>query len=146
MKCKKAKRRLSAFMDNGLKEKEGKEMKVHLEDCSSCSEELKEMSFSWGLLLNLKPVEPPLYLIQKTIAEVAIAKERLSWWQEILLRPATVIATVALGILIGGFLGEFFHSYFSQTSDEFVSSISLDSFSDFPEGSAGRIIFIEEEG
>ena len=145
MKCNRAKRRLSAFLDGELKEKEGKEIKSHLEGCSSCSEELKKLSFSWDILLNLKPVEPPLYLIQKTIAEIAIRK-RLFWWQELLLKPSVVFATVILGILIGGFLEHSLHNYIRETSDEFVSSISLDSFADFPQGSAGRIIFIEEEG
>ncbi|MBU0567406.1 zf-HC2 domain-containing protein [bacterium] len=145
MKCKRVQRRLSAFLDRELKEREEKEIKTHLPGCSSCSKELKEMSSAWNLLLELKPVESPAYLIQRTIAEITTARGKVSWWQEILLRPAPVLATIALGILIGGLLGQSFYSNNNYLGEEFASSIYLDSFEEFPEGSVGEILLEEEE-
>lgn len=141
MRCKKAKRRLSAFLDNELKEKEGKEIALHLEGCSSCSKELKDLSFGWNILLNLKPVEAPAYLIQRTLAEVSVQKERLPWWYA-LLRPVPIIAACLIGILMGGFLGGTFYSN-NNLGNEFASSISLNSFADIP---SEWDILIKEEG
>lgn len=145
MKCKRVKRRLSAFLDDELKEKEKKEVKWHLEGCSSCSKELEGLSFSWDILLKLEPVEPPPYIIQRTIAEVTAGKEKMPWWQEILLRPATVMAIIVLGILIGGLLGQSLYLNNNYPGEEFAVSIYLDSFAEFPEGSVGKIL-LEEEG
>ncbi|MEW6608580.1 MAG: zf-HC2 domain-containing protein [bacterium] len=149
MRCKKVQRRLSAFLDGEIKSKGEKDIKGHLLDCPTCSKELEGLSASWDILLKLKPVEPPVYLIQKILTAATVSREYLSWWQELILKPAPIIATATAGILIGIFLGQTFYSkngYLRQMDNEFTSSIYLDSFADFPEWSAGNIIFAEEEG
>lgn len=144
MKCKRAKRRLSAFLDDELKEKEREGIKTHLKGCPSCARELEALSSSWDILLKLETVEPPAYLIQRTMAEIATGKGKIAWWQEIFLRPAPVLATILIGLLTGGFLGQSLYSNNSADDDEFASSICLDSFADFPQGSVGGVLLEEE--
>ncbi|MBU0900143.1 zf-HC2 domain-containing protein [bacterium] len=149
MKCEKARRRLSAFLDGEINEKEGKEIRGHLGVCPSCSKELEALSFSWNFLLKLKLVEPPVHLIQRIITKVATIKKELPWWQELFLRPATAMFIIIVGLMIGSILWQFLYlnnNYPGETSYEFASSIYLDSFANFSEGSAGKVIFVEEEG
>jgi|GEM_PF-2233602 len=145
MECKKVKRKLLAFMDGELKEGEERRIRAHFRSCPSCEKERREFSSLWEFLLKLKPVEPPPYLIQRTITEVTTAREKMPWWQGILLKPAPVVATIVIGLLVGGFLSQSIYSSNYQTGDEFVSSIYLDSLADFPQGSPGKIIFVEGE-
>jgi len=139
MKCSKVRKKLSAFLDNELKEQERKKIREHLKICPLCARELKELSLAWGVVKELEDVKSSPYLWNNILRKIS---------QPIFIRKRTfhilapIAATVILigGILTGILIGRIFYSErIPLTQRENTEFLYLNTFDDFPPDSIGGI-------
>lgn len=111
MKCKKVKKRLSAFIDNEFKEDTRLEIEQHLETCSGCRQELNLLKHSWDSLELWEKREAPQNFESVFWQKLKAGEEKqASAWSLIkgffhkpVLVPAALI--LVFGILFGAYLG-----------------------------------------
>lgn len=140
MKCKKVRKKLSAFLDNELKEKERKKIREHLKICPLCAQELKELSLVWGVVKKLEGVEPSPYLwnsILKKISQPVFIKKKTFH----ILAPVAATVILIGGILTGILIGRIFYSEkITLAQKKTIEEIlPLNTFNDFPPDSIGGI-------
>jgi len=155
MRCRKVKKKLSAFVDGEFKEKEKNKILSHLSTCPSCEQETKTL-FSLQALLEegKETIQPSLYFINKLEQRIAQLEKKESTLEKLLERinqafvPATITAVLVIGILIGNKLGEVFYSRISKILNPGESSsiqevvdqsLYLNSLDDFPSESLGGV-------
>ena len=104
MDCIKARRLLSASIDNQLKPDESEEFVHHLQACESCSQELKELSSIHELFESAERYQAPYGFATRVMANLEAGEP--SWlWGVFNLRPfflRTVEVAFALIIMIIG--------------------------------------------
>jgi len=61
-------RKLSAFLDGELEEKDGEALKAHLETCASCTEELRRFKAADAALSALPTAEPTPFFAARVVA------------------------------------------------------------------------------
>ena len=103
MRCKKVRRKLSAFLDGELPQEEAARIKQHLACCSNCQREAKELFQTYQLLTAWRAVRASdMLTLKKPFAPLPQRKSLLHAWQPV--RWAAVAACV-VGLLIGGLFG-----------------------------------------
>lgn len=111
MKCKKVKKKLSAFIDNELKDKELVKIKQHLAICPICSKELKLLSWSWNALKSWGDIEAPDNFKEKFWQKIKEKEQRRLSISELIRRifenpvPAFIILIFIIGVIVGNYLG-----------------------------------------
>jgi len=112
MKCKKARRKLNAFLDGELSVREADRVRQHLEACEQCAEELRALERLNGLLQLLPS---PRF----AVGLVAAIRRRAEGQLEVNRRPAAIAGLLpervvtavaaallmAVGLLAGGLMG-----------------------------------------
>jgi len=139
MKCPKVRKKLSAFLDNELKEEERKKIREHLKICPLCARELKELSLTWEFVKELEGVKSSPYLwnnILKKISQPIFIRNRTFH----ILAPIAATVILIGGILTGILIGRIFYSeriFFTQKEN--TDFLYLNTFDDFPPDSIGGI-------
>jgi len=147
MKCGKVRRKLVAYLDGELGERQKKLIKEHLEVCDGCRKEAEILIRTSCLLKGWKGVQPSSDLEAKFWQKVFSEEKRYLSPRPILKMPRAVFSTVLLGVLAAGILlGVFIEKTLSWRTarfweEEYVSSSGLDSFQDFPSGSLCEAYF-----
>ena len=106
MKCKEARRRLSAFLDNQLSRKETLEVKGHISQCVSCAKEAETLFAAWGFIEELGTIEPPLDFWDN-LSKKLIPQEERSFFYGFFERmvqvpvPAAASFILGIGLLLG---------------------------------------------
>ena len=96
----KVRARLSSFMERELSDGENRKVAAHLDECSSCSEELVELQDAVRLLRGLPDPELPLAFTESVMARIRDGEAEPSGvfgWLGRLLDPM-VLVPVALGL------------------------------------------------
>lgn len=96
----KVRARLSSFMERELSDGENRKVAAHLDECSSCSEELAELQDAVRLLRGLPDPELPLAFTESVMARIRNGEAEPSGifgWLGRLLDPM-VLLPVALGL------------------------------------------------
>ncbi len=108
MKCQKAKRLLSRYLDQELCGPELEQVEKHLAECAWCREELLALRECGQVLISsaLSVPEPPAFLIDKVMSELRAGTRgrAISFWQRALPLAAGVILVIT-GAWLGVFLG-----------------------------------------
>lgn len=155
MRCGRIKKRMSAFLDGEVGEKEKKRIAGHLKTCRSCGEEAKTLSLLWALLAEEKEsIRPSPYFwnkLEQRIVEVEENKNVFGKFLERLNRafvPATATAVLVIGLFIGIQLGEVVYSGIAKVispdssslaQKEVDQSLYLSALDDFPGESIGGV-------
>lgn len=153
MRCPKVKKKLSAFVDGEIKEKEKNKILAHLRTCLSCDQEAKTL-FSLQALLEegKETTQPSPYFLNKLERRIAQLEQKKIPFGKLLqlinraFVPATITAVLIIGLLVGNHLGEVFYSkvanFLSPTDSSSIQeavdkSLSLNTLDDFPPESLG---------
>ncbi|TVM13871.1 hypothetical protein DPQ33_18035 [Oceanidesulfovibrio indonesiensis] len=113
--CRKYQKRLGAYLDGELSERERAAIERHLSVCSSCRASMESMKRLAPIMKQLGPAPIPPYLSSRILAEAYAEAEKpktrfMKKWPESFsprvwgLEGLTTTALV-LGLVLGGFLG-----------------------------------------
>lgn len=155
MRCRKVTRKLSAFLDGEVGERQKERIASHLKTCPSCGEEVKTLS-TLSVLLKEDEVsmKPPPYFWNKLEQKIIQAETNKNTFNTILewlnhtLIPAGATAVMVIGLFIGTHLGGVIYSNIAQllnpdnsssVQQEMSQSLHLNSLNDFPQESIGDI-------
>ena len=144
MKCSKIKRKLSAYSDGELDTTQKEIVEVHLQGCESCRQVLENLVTSWDLLDTLPTPEPVPYFYTRIKNRMASGEKERKWrWVDRILIPASAVAVIIFGIVVGSIVGRNGSRLTGEitTEDEMVNSLYLDTFDDFPSASLGDVYF-----
>lgn len=157
MRCGKVTRRLLAFLDGEIGEKEKERIANHLKTCRSCGEEAKALSSLWRLLdegkENIKPFPYFWNKLERRITEVKENQDifgKLWEWLNKAFVPATATAVLVIGLFIGIQLGEAVYSSIARKLNpesislaqrEVDESLQLNTLDDFPGESIGGVYY-----
>lgn len=146
MKCKKVRKKLVAYIDEELKEKQRLLVERHLLECTECRKEADLLNKTFYFLKNQQPLEPSknfeanlwkrIYSVEKKEA----APHPLKRATYIIL-PAAVAAALIIGVFMGSLVGKIVSSQNVNLEEEYLTSIGLDSFQDLPPGSLPDVYF-----
>ena len=140
MKCKDIQRRLSAFMDGELSDEDMTQITSHIQACPDCARVLERLTHTWEILDCLPEAElpPHFYLRLKSRMASGIEDRSESWIQRVLM-PASAVAVLAMGILIGSLVGKNGDMINGSmgAEEEWISALYLDRFDDVPSSSLG---------
>ena len=135
MRCSKAKKLISPYidgeMDSGLKQA----LESHLADCGSCRGEFGETMKLRGLFAQTVEFKAPFGFATRVMAGAGAGKTPGRAWMPLFAKFAetlVVLAMVAAGTIAGGFL----ISGMPETS-RITSAFSLEIFEPVPPGSVG---------
>lgn len=143
MKCRHVQRKLSAYFDGELSEKEASYVSKHLSECQVCQQEAASLSSVWERLGEIQEIEPAPYFWTRLNAKISEVGEQLPVWDVIFgglnryLVPATLIAASFLGIWIGSALHNVYYSGTTEAWEQVATSLHLDALEDFPDQSVG---------
>ena len=129
MKCRNIQKKLSAYQDRELEPKEQEQVKSHLLNCQSCSEQFAQLERAWQTLGELKEIHPDPWFYSKVVRKIKEPHERglsigLQWVFQRVRTPAIASILLAIGILAGAYLGNGLarYGFFPFQSDQTASS------------------------
>jgi predicted anti-sigma-YlaC factor YlaD len=110
MKCHSVQKKLSAYQDGELDPKEQEQVKTHLLNCQSCSEQFAQLERTWQTLGELKEIHPDPWFYPQLVRKIKKPRERglslgLQWAFQRIRTPAIASILLAVGILAGAYLG-----------------------------------------
>jgi len=110
MKCHSVQIKLSSYQDGELDLKEQEQVKSHLLNCQSCSEQFAELERTWQTLEELKEVHPDPWFYSQLVRKIREPRERSLFPRiqrvfPILRTPAIASILLAIGMLTGAYLG-----------------------------------------
>jgi len=146
MKCKKIRRKLVAYLDGELDEKQKLLVKRHLLECTECEKEADLLSKTSYFLKNLQRLMPSedfeanlwkkIYFVEKKEVRPYLLR-RVAY----IILPAAVAAALIIGVFRGNLVERITSSQNVNLEEEFLTSVGLDSFQDFPPGSLPQVYF-----
>ena len=143
MKCQQVQRRLSAFLDGELSEKQASRIAVHVSGCPHCRKEVESMTTAWEQVGEMQEVDPSPHFWIKLNARIVQVEERrfspekVRGFLDRLLVPATVVAASVVGLWIGGALYDVQRTDEPEVWEQVTTSLYLDMLDDFPAHSIG---------
>ena len=146
MKCKRLRRKLVAYLDGELREKQKHLIKKHLSQCAECRKEAHLLNESLCLLKGQDYLKPSEDFLANLWERIHSSGERKLLPQAIFGRlvhaalPAAVAAVLIIGVLVGSSVEKIIPSQTVKLKEErYLTSIGLDSFQDLPTGSLPEI-------
>ncbi|MCK4618140.1 zf-HC2 domain-containing protein [Candidatus Aerophobetes bacterium] len=146
MKCKRLRRKLVAYLDGELREKQKHLIKKHLSQCAECRKEAHLLNESFCLLKGQDYLKPSEDFLANLWERIYSTEEKQLLPQVIfgrlvhLILPAAVAAVLIIGVLVGSSVEKIIPSQTVKLKEErYLTSIGLDSFQDLPTGSLPEI-------
>jgi len=146
MKCKRLRRKLVAYLDGELREKQKLLIKKHLSQCAECRKEADLLNESFCLLKGQEHLKPSEDFLANLWERIYSTEEKQLLPQAIfgrlvhLVLPAAVAAALIIGVLVGSSVEKIIPSETVKLEEErYLTSIGLDSFQDLPTGSLPEI-------
>jgi anti-sigma factor RsiW len=152
MSCQCIQKRLSAYQDNEVGEKEREQIAGHLKGCTACRSVHAEMDQLWRSVGGIPGIEVSPGFERRLLAKIRTAPEPRSWWsfasvyfgRRWIHVPAMVLGLMLMGVALGGYLGNVLVSVSrsvpgwgvsSQTSEDIYS---FNVFTAVPPGTLGE--------
>ena len=151
MECKKVKEKLSAFMDNELKDNERLKIDQHLADCPFCLQEAKLLAQTWSALEVWEKMEVPHNFETRFWQRVREREEKKLSIQKLIRSivripvPAAAAIILVTGLILGNYFGNILYPKEKKLSGDKVVALGendvlyLDSFDDLPPESVGNV-------
>jgi len=139
MKCSKAHKLISPYVDGELAERDMKTLEDHMKVCHKCRKEFEEGKELHNLLANADRFKAPYGFHTRVMANISSDKARGFSGIPVFARLAeavVIIVVIALGVLSGSFL---IKGYMPDKAKDVMASLSLDVFDPVPPGSLGGV-------
>lgn len=137
MKCSKAHKLISPYLDGELTERDMKTLEDHMMFCDKCRKEYEEGKELHNLFANADKFKAPYGFHTRVMANISSGKIRESSTIPFFARLAeavVVIVVIALGVLSGSVL---IKDYMPDKARDVMASLSLDVFDPAPPDSLG---------
>jgi anti-sigma factor RsiW len=148
MNCSQVQKRLSAYIDGEITEKERILISKHLGSCPSCTEELNAIKALGTVMNDLDHITVPAYFRAHVKQRIKDQGSRPLPIIEIIRRavfPVTTTAALIISILIGNFIGKTLYRDVAeipaQEDSEIAGTFGLTSMNEFPEGSLSNVYY-----
>lgn len=146
MKCSKAQKLISPYVDNELPERGKKEFETHIQGCENCRAEMEGAQELHQLFVNTSQFEAPYGFRKRVMAKAHVSRTSRSSLIPLPIRVAETVVTlvlIAVGMISGTFLVKGLAPL--QTGDA-VASLHLDVFESAPMGTLGGAYLAMTEG
>ena len=137
MRCNKARKLISPFVDDELSAGEKELFESHIKECGKCRTEFEEMQNVHNLFARSERFSAPYGFSARVLANREINTARKEVSIPLFPRFASVVVVlivIGLGVVSGRFLGS---SFSLQATGNLAASLSLDVFSATPPDSLG---------
>ncbi|MBN2544093.1 zf-HC2 domain-containing protein [bacterium] len=154
MRCKDAKKRFIALIENKLSSNEKNRLEEHLKVCNECSQLFEKVNSTWAGFNGSEQIKPSPYLwtrLEQRIIEYDEKRNSIFDWLRLpgrWLQPVAAATLIVIGIVIGYYLGNFptseTEALYANAEErevvlqDFFESNYLNTFSDGFEGSIGE--------
>jgi anti-sigma factor RsiW len=145
MRCSKARRLLSPYIDKELTKAEAELFDAHVRDCIKCRTRLEEMQAMHDTFSYMEGLNAPLGFATRVMANIKEKRtKRLSLFPVLsrLIEVAVVILVIIIGTRVGSLLG----TAFTGQKTSIASSLSLDTFEAVQPNSIGGAYLAMMEG
>ena len=145
MRCSKARKLFSPYIDKMLTEYETEMFEAHIGNCTQCRSGLEQTLAVHTAFGSLEPLRAPYGFTTRVMAGTEEKRaERLSWFPVLgrLIEAAVVLVVIIIGARAGSFLG----TAFNRQQTTIASSLSLDTFAAVQPDSVGGAYMIMMEG
>jgi anti-sigma factor RsiW len=110
MKCHSIQKKFSAYQDRELKPREQEEVGRHLLSCQSCREQYEKFEQVWQTLGELEEIRPDPWFYRQVVRKINEHREpgllpTIERFFQLLRAPAIASILLAVGILVGTYLG-----------------------------------------
>jgi anti-sigma factor RsiW len=110
MGCSTIQKKLSAYQDGELKPQERNDVTRHLQDCQSCREQYEKLERVWQTLGQMEEIRPDPWFYSQLIRKIRESHRKgvlpaLQHVFQLLRTPAIASILLAVGIVIGSYLG-----------------------------------------
>jgi anti-sigma factor RsiW len=137
MKCSKAHKFLSPYIDGELSEREVSALEDHMKVCDKCRTECEENKELHGFFSGVAEFKAPYGFHTRVMANLVAGKAVKKPGVSVLTRLAealVVIAVITTGMISGAFLVK---DLVPEKAQDVIASLSLDIFDSTPPGSLG---------
>ncbi len=137
MKCSKAHKLISPYVDGELSERDMKPLKDHMKVCGKCRAEFEENKELHGFFSGVAEFKAPYGFHTRVMANISSGKARGNSRIPVIAMLAegfAIIAVIVLGIFSGTQLTK---GYMPDKAKEVIASFSLDVFDPAPPDSLG---------
>ena len=137
MKCLKAHKLISPYIDGELPEREVSGLEGHMKACDKCRTEFEESKELHGFFPSTDAFKAPYGFHTRVMANISSGKTREISRIPIFARLAeafVIVAVIAAGVFSGGLL---IKGYTPDKAREVMATLSLDVFDSAPPGSLG---------
>jgi len=139
MKCSKAHKLISLYIDGELSEQDMKTLEDHMNICHKCQTEFEESKELHNLFINVDGFKAPYGFHTKVMANITSGKIRRSSLIPVFVRIAEAVAIIVV-IVFGIFSGSLvIKGYPIDKAKDVMASLSLDIFDSAPPGSLGGV-------
>ena len=145
MRCSKARKLFSPYIDKTLTESETEMFEAHVRDCVQCRTRLEEMQALHDTFSSMERLIAPPGFATRVMARTQEDKaKRLSLFPVLgtLIEAAVVLVIIIIGTRAGSFLG----TAFNRQQTTIASSFSLDTFAAVQPDSVGGAYMTMMEG
>jgi len=146
MKCEQAKRKLVAYLDGELRERERLQIKKHLSQCAACRGEADRLQKTARFLKAQEHVMPRVDFETRLWERIQRVEDRQLSPQVVFERlgraivPVAVALSLIVGIIVGDLVGNITLSPPGTSQEEaYAIAIGLDNFQDSPPGSLSEV-------
>ena len=155
MECKKVKEKLSASIDNELKDNDRQKIEQHLANCPLCRQEARFLSLAWNALEVWEKIEIPDNFEVRFWQRVREREPKKLPIKRLIRRiveisvPAAAVIILVMGLILGNYLGNYLGNILypieTKLSNNKVISLEkkdilyLDNFDDLPPESVGNV-------
>jgi predicted anti-sigma-YlaC factor YlaD len=147
MTCSEIRKKLPAFLDGEVSEKEKRLISEHLESCGGCRKELEKLTQISDILDVMDEVHVlPFFMtrLKQRIADQRAQRRAyvpfIEWIRHAFV-PVAVTALIFVCFLVGSNLGKVLHQERVESmvasKTETIDALGVTSLADFPEGSLG---------
>jgi anti-sigma factor RsiW len=145
MRCSKAKKLFSPYIDRALTKAEAELFDAHIRDCNECRSRLEEMKVLHNAFSSMERLNAPYGFTTRVMANIN-EKRAKRWSLFPVLGMVIEAAVVVLVIMIGTRAGSFLGTAFTGQKTSIASSLSLDTFEAVQPNSIGGAYLAMMEG
>jgi len=155
VRCKKVRRKLGAYLDGELKQRQKELIKEHLKKCVDCRQELTLLAQLSKTLKGWKEMECSDNFEVKVWQSISLEKEKrfsfqdAFWWAEQIFLPVGIAIILIAGVVfLNDFLSEKSSPQTYDLEEEYFTLSALDSFQDISPDSLSEVyidLILEEE-